>query len=70
MKFSKAHSQFLAQMKIYLCLGLPSALIWVNIGSGNGLLPHGTKPLPEPMLNSHMRFLGIHLRKRTLEQTS
>ena len=26
--------------------------IWVNIGSGNGLLPDGTKPLPEPMLIS------------------
>ena len=26
------------------------ALIWVNIGLGNGLLPDGTKPLPEPML--------------------
>ena len=24
--------------------------IWVNIGSGNGLLPDGTKPLPEAML--------------------
>ena len=24
--------------------------IWVNIGSGNGLLPDGTKPLPEPVL--------------------
>ena len=24
----------------------------VNIGSGNGLLPEGTKPLPEPMLIS------------------
>ena len=24
--------------------------IWVNIGSGNGLSPDGTKPLPEPML--------------------
>ena len=23
---------------------------WVNIGSANGLLPDGTKPLPEPML--------------------
>ena len=23
---------------------------WVSIGSGNGLLPDGTKPLPEPML--------------------
>ena len=27
--------------------------IWVNIGSGNGLLPDGTKPLPEPMLSDH-----------------
>ena len=25
----------------------------VNIGSGNGLLPDGTKPLPEPMLTDH-----------------
>ena len=25
----------------------------VNIGSGNGLLPDGTKPLPEPMLAYH-----------------
>ena len=24
--------------------------IWVNIGSGNGLLPDGTNPLFEPML--------------------
>ena len=29
-----------------------------NIGSGNGLLPGGNKPLPEPMLTS----CGIHLR--------
>ena len=27
--------------------------IWVNIGSGNGLLPDGTKPLPEPVLAYH-----------------
>ena len=27
--------------------------IGVNIGSGNGLLPDGTKPLPEPMLTDH-----------------
>ena len=26
---------------------------WVNIGSGNGLLPDGTKPLPEPMLTDN-----------------
>ena len=29
--------------------------IWVNIGSGNGLLPDGTrKKIPEPMLTSHL----------------
>ena len=27
--------------------------IWVNIGSGNGLVPGGTKPLTEPMLINH-----------------
>ena len=27
--------------------------IWVNISSGNGLLPDGTKPLLEPMLTDH-----------------
>ena len=27
--------------------------IWVNFGSGNGLLPDGTKPLPDPMLTDH-----------------
>ena len=25
----------------------------VNIGSGNGLLPDGTKPSPEPMFTTH-----------------
>ena len=24
--------------------------IWVNIGTGNDLLPDNTKPVPEPML--------------------
>ena len=36
----------------------PSDAIWQqktgsNIGSGNGLVPDGTKPLPEPMLTYH-----------------
>ena len=30
-----------------------AALSFVNIGLGNGLLPDGTKPLPEPMLTYH-----------------
>ena len=44
--------------------------IWINIGSGNGLVPSGTKPLSVPMLIqfydlnhfSIARFYGIHLR--------
>ena len=37
--------------------------IWVNIGSGNGLLPDGTKPLPEPMLTDHQWSPSdIHIR--------
>ena len=35
----------------------------VNIGYGNGLMPTGTKPLPEPILTLiSMRFSGMHLR--------
>ena len=36
--------------------------IWVNIGSGNGLLPDGTKPLPDAMDFSLVKCFGIHLR--------
>ena len=28
--------------------------IWVNIGSGNGLLPDGINPLPQPMMIYHL----------------
>ena len=38
--------------------------IWVNIGSGNGLLPNGTKPLPEPMLSK-----DIHLEEMLWEMS-
>ena len=31
-------------------------LIWVNIGSGNGLLPDGTKPFPDSVLTYHERY--------------
>ena len=45
--------------------------IWVNIGSGNGLLPAGTKPLPEPMLTGHqwspMTFILGQFHKRCLK---
>ena len=31
--------------------------IWVNINSGNDLLPDSTKPWPEPMLTKHQQSL-------------
>ena len=34
--------------------------IWVNIISGNGLWPDGTKPLPEPLCS--VKFSNIHMR--------
>ena len=56
--------------------------VWVNIGSGNGLLPDGTKPLPEPMLTYHqlgrvaftwwqysLEMLTVSLTKRGLKIT-
>ena len=43
-------------------------LIWINISSGNGLLPDGTKPLPEPMLTYDQRcFVAFPLRVMSLE---
>ena len=36
--------------------------IRINIGSGNGLLPDGTKPLPEPMLTYRKVFPSIDLK--------
>ena len=56
----------------------PSDAIWrqilVNIGSGNGLLPDGTKPLPEPMLTDHqwspVTFIWGQFRKKCLNHQS
>ena len=48
--------------------------IWVNIGSGNGLLPDGTKPLPEPILTDHqwspVTFILGQYHKRCLNHQS
>ena len=33
---------------------------WVNIGSGNGLVPSGTKPLPEPLLTKISDTIWCH----------
>ena len=38
---------------------------WVNIVSGNGLLPDGTKPLPEPMFTD-----GIAWRHQAITRTN
>ena len=45
---------------------------WANIGSGNGLLPDGTKPLPEPKLTYHqaVRSSDILLRAISLRPQS
>ena len=48
--------------------------IWVNIGSGNGLVPTGIKPLPEPMLSFHqcgpVTFIWGQLFKRYISYLS
>ena len=45
--------------------------IWVNIGSGTGLLPDGTNPSSEPMLISHqhIRSSDIYLRAISRHQS-
>ena len=45
--------------------------IWVIIGSGNGLLPDGTKWISEPMLTyiSSVEFCGTHQRPISQEVT-
>ena len=42
--------------------------IGVNIGSGNGLLPDGTKPLPEPVLTDHQQSPGSDILIRAISQ--
>ena len=38
------------------------AYIWVNVGSGEGLLADSTKPLPDPMLTYQLCMFYIRLR--------
>ena len=35
-------------------------LIWVNIGSGNGLLPDHIKPLSETMVTTYNQWVHYH----------
>ena len=48
--------------------------IWVNIGSGNGLLPDSPKPLHEPMLTDHqwnpVTFMLGQFHKRCINHQS
>ena len=48
------------QQKVFQTDISPYGDIWVSIGSANGLVPDGTKPLPESMLTSHWEY-GIHM---------
>ena len=64
--------------KRHLCINplWPSDATWicVNIGSSNGLVPDGTKPLPEPMLTYHQQgpvaFIWVQFYKRCLSHQS
>ena len=48
--------------------------IWIHIGSDNGLLPDGIKPLPEPMLTYHhkgrLTFISGQVHKRYISHQS
>ena len=46
----------------HLVLVIMMSEIYVNIGSGNGLVPDGTKPLPEPLLiySGHFVFASMY----------
>ena len=51
---SSWQGQFLCLwLSTYCGLAKPCDEIWVNLDSGNDLLPDGTKPLPEPILSKH-----------------
>ena len=41
-----------------------AALMLDNIGSGNGFMPDGNKPLPEPMLTYHHWHISTFIRGR------
>ena len=60
--------------KVLTHCGLVAPYIWFNIGSGNDLLPDGTKPLPEPMLTCHQSgpvpFFWGQFHKRYLSHQS
>ena len=42
---------------------------WVSTGSGDGMLPDDTKPLPEPVLTSSVTSIAIHLRANFTRNT-
>ena len=51
-KYTKACNTLICELIVALGCHLATS-IYVNTGSCNGLLPDGTKPLPEPVLTYH-----------------
>ena len=51
----RSHRGMFRMVKLSHCglMTLYGDNIWIIIGSGNGLLPDGTKPLPQPILIYH-----------------
>ena len=53
----------MVNLKTHICVTRPQWVncnlvetwIWINTGSGNGLLPEGIKPSPDPMLTYHQQ---------------
>ena len=64
--FSGIHRKAISQevlMNLTHCGLVLATEIWVNIGSGDGLLPDSTKPLSKPMLTDHhLKSSDIHSR--------
>ena len=47
-----------------------ATVILDNIGSGNGLLPVDTKPLPDPLLTYHPRAIKQHIPQQSVTKSS
>ena len=58
------HSMYVCLISHYFVK--PWTLALVNIGSGNGLLPDGAKPLPEPMLQEMSHFEWHYVVKKNM----
>ena len=59
--FSHLLLLYLSWLIVAKCCPMATVIL-DNIGSGNGLLPVGTKPLPEPMLTYHHKGILTFIR--------